>query len=196
MAFRRERGRGRRGGQHPCKQEEIFMPLFPEIKEYPTINLKDIDKELMTLCSWSNDLHNFWISSSYHLDDPAKTYGGKRRRPLSDFIKMSDEYVPAEFLRKNVNARLENKKVRWDPKSNLERLYLFGTMDRAPQGDQDGEDDEDDEEDDEDEEEDDALKEEEDESDCGCSCKGIIYDHESEDDYNLNEDLGDDDRYY
>nr|GEW09438.1 DNA-directed RNA polymerase III subunit RPC7-like [Tanacetum cinerariifolium] len=100
------------------------------------------------------------------IGENAKTYGGKRRHPLLDFIKMSDEYVHVELLPKNVIAKLKNKKVRWDPKSNLKRLYLFGIMDRLTWGDQDGEDDEDE---DEDKEIRDALEEEDDESDFGCS---------------------------
>lgn len=105
MAFRGGRGRTRVGGLHPRKREEPFI-RFPEMKEYPIINLKDIDKEFMILLSWSFDLHNFWIPSSYHLEDGAKKNGGLKRRPLSDFIKMTDEYVPAELVAKKVNVRI------------------------------------------------------------------------------------------
>lgn len=184
------RGRGRggySGSQRSCKEEPYI--LFPEIKEFPAVNPQEIDEELRKLVSWGNDFQKFWTSSSYHLDDArqgAEKNGGLKRRPLSDFMMMTDDYVPAELVAKN--ARRNNKKVRWDPQSDLQRLDLFEKLDQG----QDDEDNEKKEDEDEDEEEDNENAEEDEE--LNDYTENIEFD--DDDDGNNQADDGDDEGWF
>ncbi|KVI01508.1 hypothetical protein Ccrd_020220 [Cynara cardunculus var. scolymus] len=180
MAFR-GRGRGRGGfgfGVGRFAKEEKYE-LFPEIKELPDVNLKQKEEEFRTLVSCGNDLQKFWISSPYHLEevsqDAERSGGIIRRPPLSDYMKMTDDYVPAELVARNVR---QSKKVRWDPQSDLQRLDLFEKLDRGPQGPDDG---------------DKEKKEDEDEDEDNEN--NIDFD-DDEDDFNMPDDVGGDEGFY
>nr|GEU96756.1 DNA-directed RNA polymerase III subunit RPC7-like [Tanacetum cinerariifolium] len=181
-----------------------------EISEYPTVDLKAIEKQFKNLVSWGNDLQKFWIQSSYHLVDArqgAEKNGGRKRPPLSDFMKMTDDYVPSELVAKNArrnnkkvrwdpqlvakNARRNNKKVRWDPQLDLQRLDDFGKLDRITQ-DQDDDDDEKKEDEDEDGEEDNENVEED--QDDGYT-ENIVFD-DDDDGCEPLDDGGDEEGYY
>ncbi|PWA86912.1 hypothetical protein CTI12_AA134310 [Artemisia annua] len=163
-----------------------------EIKEFPAVNLQEIDEQLTELVSWGSNLQKFWTSSSYHLDDArqgAEKNGGLKRRPLSDFMMMTDDYVPAELVAKN--ARRNNKKVRWDPQSDLQRLDLFEKLDQIK-----GQDDDDNgkkEDEDEDGEEDDENIEEEEPDDGYTENFGF---DDDEDENNPEDDGGDEEGFY
>lgn len=185
------RGRGRGYGFGQWAKEEKYE-IFPEIKEYPDVNLKQ-KEEFRSLISWGNDLQKFWISSPYHLEpvgQDAGRNGGIKRPPLSDYMKMTDDYVPAELVSRNV--RHSNKKVRWDPQSDLQRLDVFEKLDRGPldqdDGDKDKKEDEDDDEDNE--------NVEDEEEDSGDDYDQNIDFDDDEDDFNMHEDLGGDEGFY
>ncbi|GKD57822.1 hypothetical protein Tco_1291209 [Tanacetum coccineum] len=91
-------------------------------------------------------------------------------------MKMTDDYVPAELVAKN--ARRNNKKVRWDPQLDLQRLDDFGKLDRITQGkDDDDDDDEKKEDEDEDGEEDNENVEED--QDDGYT-ENIVFDDDDD----------------
>ncbi|KAL8228781.1 hypothetical protein R6Q57_013681 [Mikania cordata] len=187
MAFR---GRGARPSNF-AKEEKY--EVFPEIKEYPDVNLKE-KEEFRKLISWGNDLQKFWISSPYHLgpsgQDSEIVVAGNRKPPLSDYMKMTDDYVPAELVAKNV--RHSNKKVRWDPQSDLQRLDLFEKLDQGPQG---QDDDEKEKKEDEDEDEDNENIEEEEEDSGDDYDQNPDFD-DDEDDFNMDEDFRGDEGCY
>ncbi|PWA54518.1 DNA-directed RNA polymerase III, subunit Rpc31 [Artemisia annua] len=191
MVWRGGRGRGRSGfnsSQRYCKEEPYIM--FPEIKEFPAVNPQEIDEHLSKLVSWSSEFQKFWFSSSYHLDDArqgAEKNGGLKRRPLSDYMKMTDDYVPAELVAKN--ARRNNKKVRWDPQSDLERLDLFEKLDQIK-----GQDDDDNEK----KEDEDEDGEEDDENDVDDEPDGYTenIEFDDDDDGTNQADDGDDEGWF
>ncbi|KAI3726330.1 hypothetical protein L1987_66127 [Smallanthus sonchifolius] len=193
MAFRgRGRGRGGFGNRGGGFAKEEKYEVFPEIKEYPDVNLKQ-KEEFRRLISWGDSLEKFWISSPYHLGASGKDSernGGIRKASLSDYMKMTDDYVPAELVARNV--RHNNKKIRWDPQSDLQRLDLFEKLDKGPQGQDDGEKEK--KEDEDDDEDNENIEEEEEDS-------GDDYDQnpdfdDDEDDFNMNDDGGGDEGYY
>ncbi|KAM0003307.1 putative DNA-directed RNA polymerase III, subunit Rpc31 [Helianthus debilis subsp. tardiflorus] len=193
MAFR-GRGRGRGGfgqGSATFAKQEPYE-IFPEIKEYPEINLKQ-KEEFKKLIVWGEDLKKFWVSSPYHLESSgqdSERNRGIRKAPLSDFMTLTDDYVPAELASKNVKR--SNKKVRWDPQSDLKRLDFFEKLDQGPQGQDDGEKEK--KEDEDDEEDNEVIEEEEDDSGDDYD-QNIDFD-DDEDDFNMNDDIGDDEGYY
>ncbi|KAD0176514.1 hypothetical protein E3N88_44680 [Mikania micrantha] len=174
---------------HPWPRLQICPPYKEgkEIKEYPDVNLKE-KEEFRKLISWGNDLQKFWVSSPYHLgpsgQDSEIVVAGNRKPPLSDYMKMTDDYVPAELVAKNV--RHSNKKVRWDPQSaDLQRLDLFEKLDQGPQG---QDDDEKEKKEDEDDDEDNENIEEEEEDSGDDYDQGPDFD-DDEDDFNMDEDF-------
>ncbi|KAK1422810.1 hypothetical protein QVD17_18099 [Tagetes erecta] len=189
MAYR-GRGRGGFGGRGPGSYaKEVAFDIFPEIEELPDVNLKQKDK-YEELVSWSYAFQRYWIKSCYHLG-PGQDSESKEKDPMSDYIKMTDEYVPAELASKNVKR--SNKKVRWDPQSDFDRFDFFEKQDQRllSQDDDEKEKKEDDEEDDEDNE---NIEEEEDDSGDDYD-QNIDFD-DDEDDFNMNDDFGDDEGCY
>ncbi|KAJ9550598.1 hypothetical protein OSB04_014643 [Centaurea solstitialis] len=193
MAFR-GRGRGRGGfgfGVGRFAKEEKYE-VFPEIEELPDVNLKQ-KEEFETMISWGNNLQKFWISSPYHLEDVSRDAERSgsiiRRPPLSDYMKMTDDHVPAELVARNVR---QSKKVRWDPQSDLQRLDLFEKLDRGAPGQDDGDKEK---KEDEDEDEDNENVEEE-EEDSGDDYEQNIDFDDDEDDFNMPDDAGGDEGFY
>ncbi|XP_076949406.1 uncharacterized protein LOC143622037 [Bidens hawaiensis] len=181
MSWRGGRGRVVRH-THPAKQEPF--QLFPELSEYPDVNLKQKD-EYRDLVLISDAFQKFWKSSPYHLGfiDPQKN-DGKKKEPLIDYMKMTVDFVPAELASKKV--RRSNKKVRWDPHSDLQRLDDFEKLDQGDEG-QDNDKEKKEDEDGNDEDDENVEEEEED--------SGDDYDQnpdfdDDEDDFNMEEDTG------
>ncbi|KAI7735198.1 hypothetical protein M8C21_030855 [Ambrosia artemisiifolia] len=169
----RGRGRGRGGYYRPSAKEEKYE-IFPEIKEYPDVNLKR-KKEFERLISLGNKLQVFWKSSPYHLEalgQDSERNGGIRKIPLSEYIKMTSDYVPAEL--------------------DLQRLDLFEKLDRGTQG-QDDDDEKEKKEDEEDDENDENIEGDEDES--GDDYNQTFGYDDDEDDFNLS-DPGEDEGFY
>ncbi|KAI7742040.1 hypothetical protein M8C21_030046 [Ambrosia artemisiifolia] len=180
MAFR-GRGRGRGGfGQGSVRfAKEEKYEIFPEIKEYPDVNLKQAE-EFRKLILMESALKKFWASSAYHL--------GSSGLDSEKYMKLTDEYVPAELVAKNVKR--SHKKVRWDPQSDLQRLDLFEKLDQGSQG----QDDEKEKKEDEDDEDNENIEDEEDESGDDYD-QNIDFD-DDEDDFNMHDDHGDDEGIY
>ncbi|XP_071729731.1 uncharacterized protein [Rutidosis leptorrhynchoides] len=187
------RGRGRRGGgqRNYAKPQEYI--IFPEIKELPDVNLKQKEEKYRKLVSWGNELQKFWNSSPYHLgplDQVASRNEGKRKDPLSDYIQISDDYFPAELVAKNV--RPVNKKMRWNPESDIHKLDLLEKLDAKTQADHDDRVKKEEEDENEDNE---NVEEEEEEEDLGDYEQNVDFD-DDEDDYNPEDDGGGDDGGY
>ncbi|KAM7490565.1 hypothetical protein LguiA_033486 [Lonicera macranthoides] len=198
MAFRgRGRGRGGFGGGGGFRAaKQVPFELFPEIADFP--DAKSV-KEEMALAIWSSKLQTFWNSSPYYYEgvgEAAKNNKSsdkdsertKPKPPLSHFIKMTDEYVPAELgERKEKHSR---KKVRWNPESDQKKIDLFEKLEKKGQDDKgekekkEGEDEE---------EDDEAAEEEEEFSDDGDYNQNIDFD-DDEDDFNIDE--GDDEAIF
>lgn len=192
MAFRGGRGRGRGGFGYGRFAKEEKFEVFPEINELPEVNLEEKDKEFKTLVEWSHNLTRYWNSSPYCLEDPSKD--GKKnestikRPPLSDYMIMSSDCLPAELVGKNVRP-IKRKKTQWDLQSDLLKLDIFEKLDQAGQG----QDDENKEDEDEDEDLENIEEEEDDEDDDYGKNRDF---DDDEDDFNMNEDFGDDEGCY
>ncbi|XP_076906196.1 uncharacterized protein LOC143562197 [Bidens hawaiensis] len=187
------RGRGRVRAQpfgHPAKQEPF--QIYPEISEYPDVNLKQKD-EYRDLIFISDYLQKFWRSSPYHLGSilpQTKNNDKKTNEPLLEYMKMTVDFVPAELA--STKVRRSNKKVRWDPQSDLQRLDVFEKLDQGAEG----QDDEKEKKEDEDgNDEDDEIVEEEDDDSGDDYDKGLDFD-DDEDDFNMGEDTGGDEGFY
>nr|XP_043613442.1 MATH and LRR domain-containing protein PFE0570w-like [Erigeron canadensis]XP_043613443.1 MATH and LRR domain-containing protein PFE0570w-like [Erigeron canadensis]XP_043613444.1 MATH and LRR domain-containing protein PFE0570w-like [Erigeron canadensis] len=177
-------GGGRYGGYsagNHAKQEPF--EVFPEIKETPVVNLKQIGENFRSLVSWGNELQKFWISSPYHLGN----MGEDAKKNAGVFPMMTDEYFPAELVAGKVKHI--NKKIRWDPQSDLQRLDIFEKLDQGPQGQDAGDKEKNEDEDDDDEDNENFEKEEDDSGDDYI--QNIDFD-DDEDDFNPVEDHGDD----
>jgi DNA-directed RNA polymerase III subunit RPC7 len=131
MSYRGGRGgRGRGGGRGGFIAKQVPFELFPELQDFP--DAKSV-KEEPKLEFWSIKLETFWKFSPYHYEGVVKGGSGKNsektsnpKAPLSDFIKMTHEYVPAELAGKK--ERRPQKKVRWNPE--LEERKLDDLLDR------------------------------------------------------------------
>lgn len=181
-------GFGGRGGLRAAKQ--VPFELFPDIPDLP--DAKSVVEE-WALARWGSKFQRFWNSSPYYDDgvgEAAKqkeskeikrfsdkdSERNKRKPPLSDFIKMTNEYVPAELGEKK--ERHKQKKVRWNPDSDLQKLDLFEQREQRSQlQDEKGEKEK---KEGEEEEEDNENIEEDEEAEM------------SDDDYNQNIDFDDD----
>ncbi|CAI9293930.1 unnamed protein product [Lactuca saligna] len=191
MSWRgRGRGRGGFGGGYVRFAKEEKYEVFPEITDLPDVNLKQKKDDYWTLVSTADNLQKFWNSSPYYLGDLSE--GGKKsinsRPPLSDYMMLTTDYVPAELVGKNVRP-MKKKKTQWDLQSDLQRLDLFEKLDLRPQN--EDEEKKDDEEEDEDIE---NMEEEEDDSQDDYAL-GRDYD-DDEDDFNMNDDHADDEGCY
>ncbi|CAL5363544.1 unnamed protein product [Camellia sinensis] len=207
-------GRGG-GGSFGYAKQEPFL-LFPltvielqvllvardnlqgEIENLP--DAKSVTEE-MALVLRSSRLQKFWNSSVYYLKDEGHkgdeitdierfSDRGKRRtehkHKLTDFIKCSVEYVPAELAQDSKSELNGPRKVRWNQESDLLKLDIFEKREQKHQG-QDAKDGKE-KKDDENEEEDDERLEEEDEefSDDGDYNQNIDFD-DDEDDFNMDD---------
>ncbi|KAL6957460.1 hypothetical protein U1Q18_046250 [Sarracenia purpurea var. burkii] len=209
MAFR-GRGRGRgyggygRGGGFGAAKQEPFV-LFPEIENFP--DAKEVNEEI-ALVIWSTRLQKFWSSSAYYLksEGPNKDENtdierfsdrGNRRteqkNKLSDFMKCSAEYVPAELAQDSVPERYGRRKVRWNQESDLQKLDLFEKLEQKYQG-QDEKGGKEKKDDENEEEDDEKIEEEEEFSDDGDYNQNIDFD-DDEDDFNMD-DGNDDEGIY
>lgn len=200
MSFR-GRGRGGRYGgggyRHVIKSP---FELFPKIEELPDV--KNVKEEL-ALVVWSTKLQKSWNLSPYYYEGVGKVAKGnasidiekysdkdsektKHKAPLSHFIRMTDEYVPAELAEKQQRGR---KRVRWNPESDIQRLDLFEKLEQKSQG-QDGKGEKEKKEG-EGEEDDERIEEEEEEfSDDGDYNQNIDFD-DDDDDFNMGDDNDD-----
>lgn len=203
MAFRgRGRGRGRGGyggGYGPAKQ--VPFELFPEIEELGTASGV---KENSSLVIWFYKFEKFCKSSPYYIVDAneglKKTQGSEIERfsdrhsekirpkqPLSHFIKMDHDHVPAELAKSSRKEKHGIKKVKWNPESDTLQLDDFIAKKlKERQGEQviekkEEEEDEDDDRNEEDEEED---------SDDGDYTKNVDFD-DDEDDFNMDDENDD-----
>ncbi|KAJ0473182.1 calsequestrin-1-like [Helianthus annuus] len=185
-----QKGRGKKFDR-PRAKEETYE-IYPEIKEFPDVNLKQ-KEDFSKLISWGDALRRFWVSSPYYLEAAGQdSERNIRKPPLSDFMKVTDGYVPAELVTRN--ARRSNKKVRWDPQSDLQRLDLFERLDQGPQGQDDVKKEKKEDEDDDDEEDIENIEDEEEDSDDYN--QNIDFD-DDEDVFNMDDDLdGDEGGYY
>ncbi|XP_074345292.1 uncharacterized protein LOC141684278 isoform X2 [Apium graveolens] len=142
MAFR-GRGRGGRfgGGGGPCHAEKIKFELFPKIENLPDV--QNVKQDLVSF-SWSYRLQMSWKLSPYnykgvgneiegHESIDVERYSAKdskkiRHKPsLSDYIRMTDEYVPAELAVRHQRGR---KRVRWNQESDMQKLDIFEELEK------------------------------------------------------------------
>ncbi|KAK3002876.1 hypothetical protein RJ639_020133 [Escallonia herrerae] len=197
MAFRgRGRGRGGFGSFHHAAQ--LPFELFPEIKDFP--DAKSV-KEEMGLVVWSFKLQKFWNSSPYFIDGDGETAKKKdsteikrysdndlgrtrAKPPLSHFIRVTDEYVPAELCGKK--ERHAQKRVRWNPESDLQKFDLFEKLEQKFQG-QEEKGENEDKEGEEEEKEDDLSGGEDEFSDDNDYNQNRDFD-DDEDDFNMGDD--------
>ncbi|KAL7228766.1 hypothetical protein ACSBR2_007459 [Camellia fascicularis] len=210
MAFR---GRGRGGygrgggggGSFGYAKQEPFL-LFPEIENLP--DAKSVTEE-MALVLRSSRLQKFWNSSVYYLKDEGQkgdeitdierfSDRGKRRteqkHKLTDFIKCSVEYVPAELAQDSKSELNGPRKVRWNQESDLLKLDIFEKREQKHQG-QDAKDGKEKKDDENDEEDDEKLEEEDEEfSDDGDYNQNIDFD-DDEDDFNMDDGNDDEGTY-
>ncbi|XP_057512586.1 uncharacterized protein LOC130794655 [Actinidia eriantha] len=208
MAFRgrgrgRGYGRGGFGGFSRGKQEPF--ELFPNI-ENVLPDAKDV-KEEIALVIWSSRLQKFWNSSPYYLkvEEPKEDesieigkssdrgkQGNEQKDQLSDFIKCTVEYVPAELVQGS--KRGPRHKVKWNQDPDL---LKFDNLEKREQRseDQDAKGVKEKKED-EDEEDDEEKIDEEDEdfSDDGDYNQNIDFD-DDEDDFNMDDDNDDEGTY-
>lgn len=205
MAFRgRGRGRGFGGGGGFRAAKQVPFELFPEINDFPDV--KSVKDEI-AFAVWSSNLQKFWNSSPYYYEgvgEAAKNYKdsditrfldkdskeSKPKPPLSHYIRMTSEYVPAELGEKK--ERHSQKKVRWNPESDLKKFDLFEKLENKGQ-DEKGEKEK---KEGENEEEDDEIIEEEEEefSDDGDYNQNVDFD-DDEDDFNMADDNADEGVY-
>ncbi|XP_059640063.1 uncharacterized protein LOC132282409 [Cornus florida] len=189
MAFRgRGRGRGFGGGGFHSAKQEPFV-LFPDIENFP--DAKSVTEET-TLVVLNSRLQKFWNSSPYYIKD--KDQGENAISKLSQFMKMSFKYVPAELAKGSKQEKQGKEKVRWKPDSDAQKLDLFEKLEKKHQGqDEKGGKEK---KEDENEEEDDERMEEEDEefSDDGDYNQNIDFD-DDEDDFNMDDNDGDEPMY-
>ncbi|MFS7889698.1 hypothetical protein Hanom_Chr00s000004g01610071 [Helianthus anomalus] len=90
-----QKGRGTKFARPRAKEEKY--EIYPEIKEFPDVNLKQ-KEDFSKLISWGDALQRFWVSSPYYLEAAGQdSERNIRKPPLSDFIKITDGYVPAEL---------------------------------------------------------------------------------------------------
>ncbi|XAR57698.1 hypothetical protein NMG60_11025941 [Bertholletia excelsa] len=209
MAFR-GRGRGRGGygrgggGGFGVAKQEPFI-LFPEIENFPDV--KNITEQ-RDLVLWSYRLQRFWNSSPYYLKEEAPKKDdnteierfsdrGKRRmeqkHKLSDYIKVTAEYVPAELAQDSKPERYGRRKVRWNQEPDLQKDFFEKLEKKHQRRDEKGGQEK---KEDETEEEDDERIEEEDEefSDDGDYNQNIDFD-DDEDDFNMEDDHDDEGVY-
>ncbi|KAL3511728.1 hypothetical protein ACH5RR_024445 [Cinchona calisaya] len=201
MAFRgRGRGRGGYGGGGFRAAKQVPFELFPEIEELGTAAGMEVNAPLAI---WYNKLQRYWNSSPYYVEDES---GGSKKtqrteierysdrnsqktiskQPLSHFIRMEPDYVPAELAKGEKKDRHGVKRVRWNPEADMQKLDLFEKREQEHQGQEVSEKKEDEE-----EEEDERLEEEEEEySDDGDYNQNIDFD-DDEDDFNMGDDNDD-----
>ncbi|PIA63458.1 hypothetical protein AQUCO_00201063v1 [Aquilegia coerulea] len=135
MAFRRGgygRARGYNSGLMFAKQEPYV--LFPDNVQLPDVNGVVEERELVF---WNMRLQNFWKSSPYYLEETNTTKSkdtdierysdrGKpsqaKRDPLSYHLKLTVPNFPQELIHGSKRVQHDQRKVRWDPESGLERL--------------------------------------------------------------------------
>lgn len=202
MAFR-GRGRGGRfgggrfgGGGGPCHAEKIKFELFPKIENLPDV--QNVKEDRVSI-NWSYRLQMSWKLSPYnykgvgndtegHESIDIERYSAKdstktRRKPsLSDCIKMTDEYVPAELAVRHQRGR---KRVRWNQESDIQKLDIFEELEKKSKTENDKK------EGDASEEDDDKVEEEEEEfSDNGDYDQNQDFD-DDEDDFNMGDDNDD-----
>ncbi|XP_051147995.1 uncharacterized protein LOC127263093 [Andrographis paniculata] len=201
MAFR-GRGRGRGGFGRGGFAKQVPFELFPEIEDLGTAEYSQDNLELIR---WSSNLQKFCQTSSpYYYEDRTErlqkkqkqdieTYSSKNlgatynRPPLWDFIKLDNDHMPAELARGENKGKRTNKKVRWNPESDFQKLDMFEKLEQKFQGEEGTEKKEDEEEED---EEDEVNEEDGEFSDEGDYEQAEYFD-DDEDDYNIADDNDD-----
>ncbi|KAI3701171.1 hypothetical protein L2E82_45818 [Cichorium intybus] len=123
----------------------------------------------------------FPVSHVSHSEDESRI----KRPPLSDYMMMTSDYLPAELVGKNVRP-IKKKKTQWDLESDLQKLDIFEKLDQ-------GEDEEKKEDEDEDEDMENIEEEEDYEDDDYAHNQDF---DDDEDDFNINDDFGDDEGCY
>nr|XP_027126899.1 uncharacterized protein LOC113743037 isoform X1 [Coffea arabica]XP_027126900.1 uncharacterized protein LOC113743037 isoform X1 [Coffea arabica] len=125
MAFR---GRGR-GGFRAAKQENF--DLFLEIDELGTAESVKVDPSFAV---WFSKFQRYWNSSPYYVEDESggakksqrieiekladrKSKKTSSKQPLSHFIRMEPDYVPAELAKDEKKEKHGIKRVRWNPEA-------------------------------------------------------------------------------
>ncbi|KAL3528678.1 hypothetical protein ACH5RR_008000 [Cinchona calisaya] len=201
MAFRgRGRGRGGFGGGGFRAAKHVPFELFPEIEELGTATSA---KENVSLASWCNQFQRYWNSSPCYVEHECgsakktqsteiEKYSDRKsertssKQPLSHFIRMEPDYVPAELAKGEKKEKHGVKRVRWNPEADMQKLDVFEMREQEHQGQEINEKKEDEE-----EEEDEKLEEEEEEySDDGDYNQNIDFD-DDEDDFNMGDDNDD-----
>ncbi|XP_071931843.1 uncharacterized protein [Coffea arabica] len=199
MAFR-GRGRGRGGfgggGFRAAKQEKF--DLFPEIEELGTAEGVKVDPSFAV---WYSKFQRYWNSSPYYVEDESggakksqsteiEKYSDRKskkkssKQPLSHFIRMEPDYVPAELAKGEKKEKHGAKRVRWNPEADMKKLDVFEKLEQKHQGQEINEKEDE-------EEEDEKLEEEEEEySDDGDYNQNIDFD-DDEDDFNMGDDNDD-----
>ncbi|XP_027168414.1 ribosomal L1 domain-containing protein CG13096-like [Coffea eugenioides] len=193
MAFR---GRGR-GGFRAAKQENF--DLFLEIEELGTAESVKVDPSFAV---WFSKFQRYWNSSPYYVEDESggakksqrieiekhadrKSKKASSKQPLSHFIRMEPDYVPAELAKDEKKEKHGIKRVRWNPKADMQKLDVFEKLEQKHQVQElNGKEDEE-------EEGDENLEEDEEEySDDGDYNQNIDFD-DDEDDFNMGDDNDD-----
>nr|XP_027126901.1 DNA-directed RNA polymerase III subunit RPC7-like isoform X2 [Coffea arabica]XP_027126902.1 DNA-directed RNA polymerase III subunit RPC7-like isoform X2 [Coffea arabica] len=193
MAFR---GRGR-GGFRAAKQENF--DLFLEIDELGTAESVKVDPSFAV---WFSKFQRYWNSSPYYVEDESggakksqrieiekladrKSKKTSSKQPLSHFIRMEPDYVPAELAKDEKKEKHGIKRVRWNPEADMQKLDVFEKLEQKHQVQElNGKEDEE-------EEGDEKLEEDEEEySDDGDYNQNIDFD-DDEDDFNTGDDNDD-----
>ncbi|XP_027126901.2 uncharacterized protein [Coffea arabica] len=193
MAFR---GRGR-GGFRAAKQENL--DLFLEIDELGTAESVKVDPSFAV---WFSKFQRYWNSSPYYVEDESggakksqrieiekladrKSKKTSSKQPLSHFIRMEPDYVPAELAKDEKKEKHGIKRVRWNPEADMQKLDVFEKLEQKHQVQElNGKEDEE-------EEGDEKLEEDEEEySDDGDYNQNIDFD-DDEDDFNTGDDNDD-----
>ncbi|KAI5679487.1 hypothetical protein M9H77_00714 [Catharanthus roseus] len=199
MAFRgRGRGRGGFGGGFRIAKQVPFE-LFPEIEELGTAAGV---KENISLAIWYSKFQKYWNSSPYYLEDEheasektqrteierfsdRKSEKTRTKAPLSHFIRMEPDYVPAELAKGEKKEKRTMKRMKWTPDADMQKLDIFEKLEQKYQG--QGADEKENEE----EEEDENVEEDEQEySDDGDYNQNRDFD-DDEDDFNMADDNDD-----
>lgn len=211
MAYR-GRGRGRGGGYggfggFRIAKQEPFV-LFPDIELPDRANVKE-EKDLVIL---NSKLQTYWKLSPYYLEDtvPEKKESpdierysdraksrttASRRDPLSSHLKLTAGYFPMELIQGSKRVPRDQRKVRWNPQSDLQLDFFDKLAEKEGQvkvGEKEGEKEKKEGENEDDEEGGEQADEEF--SDDGDYNQGEYFD-DDEDDFNMDDDNDDEPIY-
>ncbi|KAI5683682.1 hypothetical protein M9H77_04910 [Catharanthus roseus] len=195
MAFRgRGRGRGGFGGGFRIAKQVPFE-LFPEIEELGTaagvkenislaiwfLSFRSTGTSLLTILKMKMKPQKVSIKiqvietqrAEIERFSDRKSEKTRTKPPLSHFIRMEPDYVPAELAKGEKREKCGVKRMKWTPDADMRRLDVFEKLEQKYQG--QGADEKENEE----EEGDENAEEEEQE-------------HRHDGDYNQNRDFDDD----